>query len=426
MVPMRRHRNVRVHRGYKRAEGSRARPVWRGPRLRSDSALASAPMRLSPALLALLIAVPAVQAQEQFVVFTALPILDVPAVPEMGGATVGRLADDARSFLQNPAALALAPAGQAAVGTPSAVWFGESRVETAAASWTSRVGRLAVGVGAAQGAMSGDARTLGDGTPFDPTDRFRALGASVATTGAVRVALGATARMVTSTDAPVYDGARYTVGRLRGMTADVGALATVDLARLAGRPRVGRLAPALDVTAGYAQTHIGGTVRYSGFSGQPLPRTGALGWSARVGIDTPVAGRAFRLAEVEGAVGAERRLARPSDAGLTYAPLTAGVRIADALAGTGTDLTTGRRGVRVGLAETLSVAWGLFDGGGFRPVATRTVEVRAAGLLALAAAHTGSLGRSLSRLDLRVGRTTVFAGSPDAASRTTFSLVVRR
>ncbi|HEX9951491.1 MAG TPA: hypothetical protein VGB53_06955 [Rubricoccaceae bacterium] len=387
-------------------------------------------MRLSPALLALLVAVPAARAQEQFVVFTALPVLDVPAVPEMGGATVGRLADDARSFLQNPAALALAPAGQAAVGTPSAVWFGESRIETAAASWTSRVRRLALGVGAAQGEMSGDARTLGDGTPFDPTDRFRALSASVATAGAVRAAFGATARMVTSTDAPVYDGARFTVGRLRGMTADVGALVTADVARLAGSPRVGWLSPALDVTAGYAQTHIGGAVKYSGFAGQPLPRTGALGWSARAGLDTPVAGRALRLVEVEGAFGAERRLARPSglEGGVTYAPLMAGVGIADALAGTGTDLTTGRRGVRLGLAETLSVAWGTFDGGGFRSVATRSVEVRTAGVFALAAGRLrlGSVGAALARVDLRVGRTTVFAGSPDATSRTTFSLVVRR
>lgn len=382
-------------------------------------------MRLSPTLLALLIAATPVLAQEQTVAFAALPVLDVPALPDMGGATVGRLTDDARAFAQNPAALGLAPAGQAVAGSPSAVWFGESRYETTAASWTANRGRFAAGIGVAQGAMSGDARTLGDGTAFDPTDRFRALGVSVGTTGALRVALGTSARLITSTDAPVFDGTRFTVGRLRGMTADAGVLVSADVARLAGRPTLGQFAPALDVTAGYAQTHIGGLVKYSGFEGQPLPRTGALGWSARAGLDLPVGGRPFRVAEVEGAFQAERRLAEQTDAGLTYAPLTAGFGVTDALAGTGSVLTTGRRGVRVGLAETLSLSWGTFEGGGYRDVATRSVELRTAGLFALTAGRLGSVGRALARTDLRVGRTTVFAGSPDAASRMTVSLVVR-
>ncbi len=382
-------------------------------------------MRLCPALLVLLVAAAPAVAQQQTVAFAALPVLDVPALPEMGGATVGRFTDDARAFAQNPAALALAPVGQAVAGSPSAVWYGESRYETTAATWTARRGRVAAGVGVAQGAMSGDARTLGDGTAFDPTDRFRALGLSVGTTGAVRVALGTSARFITSTDAPVFDGTRFTVGRLRGVTADLGVLASADVARLAGSPTIGRFSPALDVTAGYAQTHIGGVVKYSGFAGQPLPRTGALGWSARAGLDLPVGGRAFRVAEVEGAFQAERRLAHRTDAGLSYAPLTAGFGIADALAGTGSDLTTGRRGVRLGLAETLSLSWGMFQGGGFRDIATRSVEVRTAGVFALAGDRLGSVGRALARTDLRVGRTTVFAGTPDATTRTTLSLVIR-
>ncbi|HEX8297531.1 MAG TPA: hypothetical protein VF594_00105, partial [Rubricoccaceae bacterium] len=215
---------------------------------------------------------------------------------------------------------------------------------------------------------------------------------------------------------------------LRGMTADLGALISADVARLTGQPRLGPLTPALDVSAGYAQTHIGGTVKYSGFAGQPLPRTGALGWSARAGLDVPLGGRMLRAVEVEGACAAERRLARPSETvgRVSYAPLTAGVDLADALAGTGNQITTGRRGLRLGLAETLSLSWGTFDGGGFRSVLTRSVELRTAGVLALVASHLGPSGAALARIDLRVGRTTVFAGSPDAASRTTFSLVIRR
>lgn len=384
-------------------------------------------MRLSPALLLLLAAALPARAQEQTAIFTALPVLEIPAVPEMGGATVGRSTDDARAFLQNPAALALAPAGQAIAGSPSAAWFGESRYETAAAAWSARRGRLALGLGLATGALSGDARTLGDGTPFDPTDRFTALGASVGTRGAVRVALGATARFVSSTDAPVYDGARFTVGRLRGATADLGVLLAADIARLVGRPSIGRFSPALDVTVGYAQTHIGGTMTYSGFGSQALPRTGALGWSARTGLDINVNSRPLRLVEAEGAFQGERRLVRETADVTGYAALTDGFAVADALTGSGDDITTGRRGLRLGLAETLSLSWGRFDGGGYRAVETRGVEVRTAGLFALAAQHVapGRLADALARTDLRVGRTTVFAGTDAATTRTTLSLVIR-
>ena len=379
--------------------------------------------------LALLLAATAGRAQESQLVFTALPVLEIPAVPEMGGATVGRATDDARAFLQNPAALALAPAGQAVAGTPEATWFGEGRTSTAAAAWSSHAGRVALGVGVAQGTLSGDARTLADGTPFDPTDRYRALGASVATGSAVRVALGATARLITTTDAPVYDGARFSVGRLRGATADAGVLVSADVARLAGRPRAFGLAPALDVTAGYALTHLSGTVRYSGFARQALPRTGALGWSARAGLDLPLAaGRALRLVEAEAAFQGERRLVREHDGTTAYDALTGGLGVGDALTGSGSDVTTGRRGVRVALAETVALSWGRFDGGGYRDVVTRGVEVRTAGVFAFASRHLagGPFARALARTDLRVGRTTVFAGTPDAATRTTVTLVVGR
>ena len=387
-------------------------------------------MRLAFAL-ALLLAAPAGRAQERRLAFTALPVLEIPAVPEMGGATVGRATRDARAFLQNPAALALAPAGQAAAGTPDAVWFGESRTRTSAAAWSGRAGRLALGVGVAQGALSGDARTLADGTPFDPTDRYRALGASVATAGAVRVALGATARFISTTDAPVYDGARFSVGRLRGASADVGVLASADVARLAGRPAAFGLAPALDVAAGYALTHLAGTVRYTGFARQALPRTGALGWSVRAGLDLPLGGapgRALRLVEAEAAFQGERRLVRETDTATTYDALTGGLGLRDAFTGGGSAATTGRRGVRVALAETLALSVGRFDGGGYANVVTRGVEVSAAGAFAALAQRLtpGPRARALARTDLRVGRTTVFAGTPDAATRTTITLVVGR
>ena len=378
-------------------------------------------------LLASVLAAPA-SAQTVQTAVTAMPVLEVPAVPVMGGATVGRSADDARAFLQNPAALALAPAGQSVSDSPSAAWFGESRVETAALAWTRETPRLRWGVGVAQGAMSGDARTLADGTRFDPTDRYRALGASVGTRGAVRVALGASARYVTTTDAPVYDGAAFSVGRLRGVAADVGALASADVMRLAGSPRVGVVAPTLDVSVGYAQTSIGGAVRYSGFARQALPRTGALGWSARAGLDARVGGQPLRLVETEAAFQAERVLARDDADGVAFDRMTGGLGLASALAGSGSARTTGRRGLGVTIAETLAITAGQFEGGGYRLARTRSVEVRTGGLFRLAARRVapGPVAAALGRVDLRVARTAVWAGSPDATAQTTFSLVVRR
>ena len=378
------------------------------------------------ALLLAVLSAGSAHAQDVSLAFTALPVLEIPAVPELGGATVGRPADDARAFLQNPAALGLAPGGVRASGSPNATWFGESRFGTTAAAWSRHAGPVLVGVGLAQGAMSADARTLADGTAFDPTDRYRALGASVGTAGAVRLSVGANVRYITSTDAPVYDGARFEVGRLRGVTADAGALVAVDLARLAGRPRVGAFAPTLDIAAGYAQTHVGGRIRYSGFGRQALPRTGALGWSVRAGLDARVAGRTLRVVEAEGAFQAERRLV--AHTGVDYAALTGGASLADALSGTGGDVTTGRRGIGVVFAETLSLSWGRTDGGGYRDIATRSIQIRTGGIGSVVASRLGAdrLAGALARTDLRLGRTVVFAGTPDATTRTTLSVVVRR
>jgi hypothetical protein len=355
-------------------------------------------------------------------------MLEVPAVPEMGGATVARATDDPLAMVQNPAHLGLAETGQAVSGAPAATWFGESSYGAGAASWGLTAGRLSLGVGLAQGAMSGEARTLGDGTRYEPTDRYRALGVGVATTGALRASVGATARYVTSTDAPVWTGASFEVGQLRGATVDLGALASADVAALAGLPALGALRPALDLTAGYAQTNLSGSIRYSGYSRQALPRMAAMGWSATAGLDLPVGRRSVRLVEAQAAFQAERSLVRAEGGMTSYAPLTGGLAALDALAGTGDAQTTGRRGVRLTLAETVEVSTGRFDGWGYDDVRTTSVELRTAGLSTLLASRmaAGPLASALQRTDLRLGRTTVFAGTPQASSRTTLTLVVRR
>lgn len=371
----------------------------------------------------------AAAAQETVVPITALPFLSVPAVAELGGATVGRAVLDPRAALQNPAVLGLAArdAVQTAGGTPSENWFGENRYGVGATAWNVRHGRLAGGVALAQGTMRGTPRTLADGSTYAPGDRFRSLSLGVGTTGAVRLAVGATGRYVTSTDVPVWDGDSFEVGQLRGVTADVGVLVQADVAALAGRPTVAGLAPSLDVTAGYAQTNIGGAVRYSGFSRQALPRLGALGWSARAGLDTPVGAATVRLVEAEVAFSAERLLVEQTPESTGYALVVGRMPLAAPLTGAGDDRMAGRRGVRVALAETVGLSWGRFDGWGYTQAQTRSWDVGTAGASRwLATRADGPLADVLRRLDLRVGQTTVWAGTPNAETRTTVTLAWKR
>lgn len=385
-----------------------------------------------PVALALLVLLALPVRAQQTLVFSALPVLELPAAPDLGGAAVGRATADPRAVLHNPARLGLGAPGAAVAGAPAVTWFGESRFGVSAATWSVEHGAIRAGVGLAQGVMSSDTRALADGTPFQPVDRYRALsggaGLAFGPADAFRAAVGATARYVTSTDAPVWNGTGFSVGQIRGMTADAGAMASVDVAALAGRPHVGVLRPALDVTAGYAQSHLGGAVQYSGFERQTLPRTAAVGWSARAGLDLPTAVRPVRLVEAEVAVQTERRLITAGpDGNVTTARVTGGMRAGQILTARHDDLTTARSGVRLALAETLALSWGGFEGGGYREVRTRGVEVSAAGAFALAASRLapGPLADALGRTDLRLARETVFAGTPEASSRTTLTLVVR-
>ena len=365
-------------------------------------------------------------ASAQQPVFTALPVLEIPASPSLGGAAAGRLSDDPRAALQNPALLGLSAGTvrQATAVTPDAAWFGEQSMSLAASSFGVELGRLDLGLAVSQGTLGADARTLADGTDYDPTDRYRALSAGLATRGPVRLALGAAARYVTTTDAPRWTGERFDIRTLRGVTADLGVAVSADVLDLAGSPALGALRPALDVTAGYAQSHLGGTVRYAGYEKQSLPRTAALGWSAVGGLD--LAG-SLRLIEAEVAVQADQSLVREEDGVTRYDWAVGSLSPRSALLGTGGERTTGRRGVRVELAETIALSTGRFDGWGYTNAQTRSIELSTAGAFALLAgsADGGALA-DLRQLDLRVGRMTVWAGTPEATARTTVSLVLVR
>ena len=342
---------------------------------------------------------------------------------------MGRSTDDPRAALQNPALLGLSASStrQATAATPSAQWFGEQSVGVGAASVGLDLGQFTVGATLSQGTQSSDARTLSDGTAYDPTDRYRALSLGAATQGAVQMAVGTTARYVTTTDAPRWTGERFEIADLRGVTMDLGLAASANVAELANLPSVSGLQPALDVTAGYALSHMSGTVRYHGYEKQSLPRTATLGWSAVGGLDKTLGSTPLRVVELEVAAQADHSLVHEDAAGTSYDWVVGSLSPADALLGTGGERTTGRRGVRLELAETLSVSRGRFDGWGYDDAQTRSIEVSTAGLFKLlsAGSTTGPVS-DLRQLDLRLGRTTIWAGTPEAATRTTLSLVFGR
>lgn len=373
-------------------------------------------MRLALAALLAALALPA-QAQ------TALPFLEI--VPtELGAAGVAR--PDAQTFVQNPALLGLVAADTrlAMAGTPVSGWLGELSHGAGTAVAGMDLGPVTLGVGLAQGTLRGETRTLGDGTVFTPADRYRALGLGAATAGPVRLAAGLTGRAIATSDAPAWTGERYQTETLRGASLDLGLAAEADVTALLGAPRLGPLTPDVQLRAGYAQTHISGLVRYSGFDASPLPRTAALGWSARAGLDLPLGARAVRLLDVEASFQAERSLVRETD----YAAALGGLSAARALGGSGDEQTVGRRGARVVLGETLALGAGQYDGWGYDGVQTRSAELRAGGALSVLAALADrpALDALARRTDLRLGRVSTFVGTPDETTRTQLTLVLKR
>ena len=103
---------------------------------------------------------------------------------------------------------------------------------------------------------------------------------------------------------------------------------------LANLPAVSGLQPALDVTAGYALSHMSGTVRYHGYEKQSLPRTATLGWSAVVGLDKTLGSTPLRVVEMEMAAQADHSLVHEDAAGTSYDWVVGSLSPADALLGT--------------------------------------------------------------------------------------------
>jgi len=379
---------------------------------------------------------------------TALPFLDLapsPALAGIGGAGVAVPGAGPYAALVNPALAGLAARDEAAAanGGPGAGdWraFGDIRLHGGAQSVGFDAGSLGlpatIGAVASWATMAyGNMPVPGSSSTYEPTDRYAALSLAGASRGAIRFAVGATLRNYSTTDRVVIRNGSADASHRRGLTGDIGVAVAADLADLAGSPTitlpaVGPVRPALEVTAGYAQAHIGALMRYSGGSWQALPRTARLGWGAVAGFDITLdrAG-ALRAVEAEIAMQAESRLVRQEDGGdYDYAPALGDLGFTDALLGSGDAGVTGRRGVRLTLFETVTLSRGWFGGGGFPDSEAHAVELRLAGALKVAARLSGSevLAGGARRLDLRWTRAVTFAGSVYETPMTGLSVVVRR
>ncbi len=378
---------------------------------------------------------------------TALPFLEIPPSPSlnaMGSPGVARTDADPYGFLANPARLGLAArdarAATALYPVGASDWF-DADLSLASAALTAgfdlrpRGLPVSLGVGLGETALRFGELTVVSETglaqaSYEPVDRYRALALGAATTGSVRVGLGGTARHVTSTDRAEFVEGRAEVSSLYGFTFDLGLLAEADVAALLGRPRLGSVRLALSLATGYAQTHIGGTVRYSGFTTRlALPRTATLGWSGTAGLDLPTAHGAWRLVEADVAVQAEHSLVRePEEGRYHYARTLGDLAVRDALFGRGSDAVTGRHGLRVTLAQTVALSRGGFDGWGFDDVRTRGFEFHLAGPLRAVSWATGD-GRFAAlteRFDLRFAHAVYFDGDLHESTFDGLTLVVRR
>jgi hypothetical protein len=403
--------------------------------------------RLGLVLSAALAFLPGARAQD--LPLTALPFLEIspsPSANAIGGAGVALAEADPYGFLYNPARLGLAARDARAFtalypgGSTDWLAFGDLQVGSAAlgAGFDLTAGGLPLtaGVGLGHTALRFGERVAVDdeGTPlgaYEPVDRYYALSVGAATTGAARVGLGLTGRLVTSTDRVVVSDDGVATTNIWGFTFDVGLLAEADVARLLGRPRLGPVRPAASVSAGYAQKNIGGEVGYSGFPQAPLPRTAFLGWSARAGLDLPTKAGGLRLVEGEVAVQAEHSLVRPANApGYYNYQLFIGSLdpLENGFLGEGNAVVTGRRGWRVSLAETVTYSRGGFDGWGFDHVRTHGLGVRLAGPLKAAALLSGSdaLADLAGRFDLRLTHAVVFSGDVHESAFDGLTLVVGR
>lgn len=382
----------------------------------------------------LLLALP-LRAQQP--VLPAMPVLETPPSPStdaVGGAGAITPTDEAAAFLLNPAHLGrtahhvrASMTGRLGSATriPGLAVDGGAVTLSLGDVHAGPLGTVTVGAGLGGAQMRlASPLPLNDGSYYDAADRYTAFGVGISTHGPIRISGGTTVRTLSSTDGLAAETHRS----LRGASFDVGTAVDADLTALFGAPSLGPLRPTVTASAAYAQTHIGGEVRYAGAPLQALPRTATIGWGGTVGLALPLDnGASLPLLHITGTLQADHLLARRISADdYDYAALVGALRPQHVLPGRSSDAVTTRRGARVTFGETVSLAIGTFNGGGFPSTDTRGVEIRLAGLLALTSTLTESrpLNWAARHLDFRLSRATYFADSEEEVALTGISLLV--
>ncbi len=266
---------------------------------------------------------------------SALFVLEIPVSSEqvaMGGGATFLASEDPYAPLRSPAQLANAgrvPGVYVGGYSGAPDWLRGIASDISTASFAVNAGREArllgyraafgVGLNVARLDLGTQVRVDEFGSPageIHPRDDAYSLGAGVGFQGPVRVDAGLALRIARSSLSRLDGGADVLELEAAAPSLDLGLTATAPVLALAGvaTPRSG-LGPALDVSLGYVQRHVGPDVKYGEDGvGAPLPRTATLGWAFRLGLDHRTPAGPIRLIGLDGT---SRRTARSTSSSLT-------------------------------------------------------------------------------------------------------------
>ncbi len=169
-------------------------------------------------------------------------------------------------------------------------------------------------------------------------------------------------------------------------TWDYGILITAPLHRFIFKPgKDAKLRPLLDFSVGYSKTNSSSEIKYNDFIPElPLPRTARLGYSARGGIGITFERKHFQAFEAYFSVEANDLLVKQEDNGFSYQGFIGDIDISKhIIKAQGDEKVTSRVGYGIELFETLYLAGGFYEGGGFEKTNTFGFGIRTKGIFRL-------------------------------------------
>ncbi|MEM8556565.1 MAG: hypothetical protein AAGG50_01870 [Bacteroidota bacterium] len=407
---------------------------------------------------------------------TAQPfsLLQLPQSPEavaLGDATVATSTADVLGFLANPALLGHPTAnGLRLSGAPRTAWLGVDDLDRSSYAFSvgldaQRFGiPLHLGIGVARSRLefgtvtyrSESDEVIGE---ISPEESFTALNVGVGYDGPIAVSLGLGIRWAKETSVFLVQGGEEVLfpGEvdpeelsdteslvLSATAVDLGVLADIPVARLAGWRTNEHEGVDLNVRLAYARTRGAEEpelspefpgAAFAFYGREPAPSFVRLGWAVTAGYDLAVRSGHVRAAALTLSVQADQEVTSPA-----VGDWFGSIRFADALIGRGDDGLRscpdelpvgvscvpnlvnpyiGRRGMQLVLGETFTASFGRFEGGGFTREGDAPTTyglgfslgglVRLAGLLQ----ENPRVYRLGERFDLRMTRSVYFASDDD-------------